>query len=303
MRMGAVLLRVGVLAVTLASGPAAADPDPLGEARQRAAQLDYPGALEAVRAALARGGSAPPQTLALYAYLGELAATVGDPAAAEAAFAVTLQLSPSFELPAGTSPKVRAPLERARARGLTPLGASVEPRVLQGSQVELEVRLSTGAKVEAVRLSTAGPNGLETRPLSGSPVARGVFTCAASPCGYFVSLLDGDGNELLRVGSPLAPLTVPGAAPAPVPGPAPRRAPVLGLTLAALAVVAAAVAIGFGVLFGTADGTLARIEADRSRSTFAAAQGLDGQRRLGWWSMWGAGGAALALGVAAGALW
>lgn len=102
--------------VVLARG-AYAD-DELTEARRLEAALDYAGALVVVDRTLARGGADPGRYVELHLLAGRLAAGLDRPQVAEDHFARVLALAPATTLPEGTSPKLTAPFETARARSI-----------------------------------------------------------------------------------------------------------------------------------------------------------------------------------------
>lgn len=90
----------------------------LAEARKLEAALDYAGALRIVDQALARGGSDTFQYIELHLLGGKLAAGLDRAAEAEAHFARVLALKPETALPAGTSPKITAPFDAAKAKSV-----------------------------------------------------------------------------------------------------------------------------------------------------------------------------------------
>ena len=104
--------------------PARAD-DELAEARRLEAALEYEQALALVDRALAHGGAEPARVAELHLLAGRLAAGLDRAAVAEDHFARALALRPDTKLPDGTSPKLIAPFERARARGVPPLVVTV----------------------------------------------------------------------------------------------------------------------------------------------------------------------------------
>ncbi|MDB4964189.1 MAG: hypothetical protein JWP01_4188 [Myxococcales bacterium] len=116
-------LFLAVAATALFTTPAHAD-DSLAEARQREAALDYQGALTIVEGALAAGGADPGRLAELHLFAGRLAAGLDRADRAEGHFARVLALRPELRLPEGTSPKLTAPFEAARARSI-PLRLSV----------------------------------------------------------------------------------------------------------------------------------------------------------------------------------
>jgi len=104
--------------------PARAD-DELAEARRLEAALEYEQALALVDRALAHGGAEPGRVAELHLLAGRLAAGLDRAAVAEDHFARALALRPETKLPDGTSPKLTAPFDAARARGVPPLVVTV----------------------------------------------------------------------------------------------------------------------------------------------------------------------------------
>ncbi len=109
-------MRASLICVVLAASETARA-DELGEARRLEATLEYDKALAIVDAAIAHGGADPAQLAELHRLAGELTAGLDRRAEAEDHFARALALRPAFALPPGTSPKLTAPFDAARARG------------------------------------------------------------------------------------------------------------------------------------------------------------------------------------------
>lgn len=109
-----------VVAIAAVASPARADDvaRDLAEARRLEAALDYAGALRIVDQALARGGSDTFQYIELHLLGGKLAAGLDRAAEAEGHFARVLALRPDATLPDGTSPKMTAPFDAAKARSV-----------------------------------------------------------------------------------------------------------------------------------------------------------------------------------------
>jgi hypothetical protein len=106
-----------VVAIAMVAGVARAGDD-LAEARRLEAALDYAGAIAVVNRLLVRGGADPGQLAELHLLAGRLAAGLDRPQVAEGHFARLLALRPEARLPDGTSPKLTAPFETARARSI-----------------------------------------------------------------------------------------------------------------------------------------------------------------------------------------
>lgn len=121
-RPPAVVLAASLVAATLAPTPARADR--LDEVRRLEAALEFEQALAAVERIIASGTATPPgnpgssdDLAALHFWAGRLAAGLDRPAVAQDHFARALALESVFAvgLDPGTSPKVTAPFEAARA--------------------------------------------------------------------------------------------------------------------------------------------------------------------------------------------
>jgi hypothetical protein len=111
---------LAIALLLVAATPARADDD-LAEARRLEAALEYDKALTVVEHALARGGSDPARVAELHLLAGRLAAGLDRAAVAEDHYARALALRPDTRLPDGTSPRLTAPFDAARARGVPPL--------------------------------------------------------------------------------------------------------------------------------------------------------------------------------------
>ena len=98
------------------SGPSAPADNSLAEAIRLEAALEYEQALAIVEKIIAAGTTTEPARLAeLHLYAGRLAAGLDRADAARDHFARALELRPDLALPAGTSPKITAPFDAARA--------------------------------------------------------------------------------------------------------------------------------------------------------------------------------------------
>lgn len=117
---------------------------------------------------------------------------------------------PALTLPAGASPKLRAPFERARAaRG----GAHLEANVVTDFQDRVTARTriridgDAMALVAQVVLVTWRPGNATRTPFARTfPEAEVAWGCAEGRCAYGVVLTDAHGNALLEVGQQDAPL-------------------------------------------------------------------------------------------------
>ena len=126
------LLASGARADTTAQGSAASHDD-LAEAIRLEAALEYDQALAIVERLIASGAASDPERLVeLHLYAGRLAAGLERQDAARAHFAIALSLDPTLALPPGTSPKITAPFDAARATSqslrvhATPAGAMID---------------------------------------------------------------------------------------------------------------------------------------------------------------------------------
>ena len=101
--------------------------DNLAEAIRLEAALEDDQALASVERLIAAGNTTEPARLAeLHLYAGRLAAGLERPDAARTHFAIAIALNPALTLPAGTSPKITAPFEAARAAS-SPLRVHATP--------------------------------------------------------------------------------------------------------------------------------------------------------------------------------
>jgi hypothetical protein len=181
-------LFLAVAATAVIAVPARAD-DSLAEARRREAALDYQGALTIVEGAIAAGGADPGRLAELHLFAGRLAAGLDRPDRAEGHFARVLALRPETRLPAGTSPKLTAPFDAARAR-LVPLRLSVTST--QGL-VTLHLDADALGLVAGIQVHVVDGAGLH------SDVVAERATRVAIPSGTSateVSALDARGNRL-----------------------------------------------------------------------------------------------------------
>jgi hypothetical protein len=200
----------GVLAVAIAAAgtPRVANADTAADnaavasaiARVRAdrAALRYRDALAAIDSALALGKASPAQLAELYRTAGELAAGLDEPTSAERWFGRWLALVPDGRLPADASPKVRAPLEAARAAldgakiaiTVAPTATAATVSVTVGGdplRLVRSVRVR-GANATARESAAAAQEGLPGASLSIATLEGDALAAAA---------LDEHGNELV----------------------------------------------------------------------------------------------------------
>jgi hypothetical protein len=107
---------------------AAERPAELGQALVALDDLRYEDAAALLERAWRRGDNDPGSLALVFRLQGEVAATLGDEAAAHAAFQRWWAIAPTARLPPGTSPKIVASFDAARAQvaGKKPLGAHAE---------------------------------------------------------------------------------------------------------------------------------------------------------------------------------
>jgi hypothetical protein len=225
-----------VIALALGSA-AAADPqarDPLDEAKALQASLDYEHALVIVDREIARGGANESRLVALELLAGTLAAGLDHPDVAQAHFARVLALAPALRLVDGTSPKITAPFEAARAASV-PL--HVELAQL-GDRVVVTVGADPAHLVAGLALQLAPEPGLPDDVTAPSrelavPIGRRALWAAA---------LDEHGNRLAELQLRDVPL------PAPAPAtPIYARWSVWAMATGGVLAVAGACAWRFGV--------------------------------------------------------
>jgi tetratricopeptide (TPR) repeat protein len=111
MRLSAALLFAFVIAAPAA---ARADGELVAKAKAAMAQLDYDAAISLLEQAEASGQNQPADMAEIFRATAESHAAMGRGDAAETAFRRLLALVPSFELPAGSSPKLTGPFNAAR---------------------------------------------------------------------------------------------------------------------------------------------------------------------------------------------
>lgn len=113
-------MRLVAIALVLGLAATARADDDLADAIRLEAALEYDQALAVVTRILDRGTATDPHAVAeLHFYAGRLAAGLGRADEARQHFAIALSLNPTFTLPPGTSPKLLAPFEDARATTAT----------------------------------------------------------------------------------------------------------------------------------------------------------------------------------------
>jgi hypothetical protein len=220
-----------LLALVLMEGVAWAD-DPLAQARKAVAESDYASARPALAAAIEAGGHAPEEMAEIYRLSGIVSAALGEAKVATDAFTHLLVLSPTAQLPAGTSPKIKRPFEAAGRflKSHAPLEVKIETvsapptitLVVVNDPLDMIARAHVVFTIDGGAERTKDTVASERTDIT-LPVARRIDARVAA--------LDVHGNRLVELGSRDAPVVILGEVPAPVPvaAPAPvaRPAPVV----------------------------------------------------------------------------
>ena len=124
-------MRLAAIAIVLCVATSARADDDLAEAIRLEAALEYDQALAVVTRILERGTATDPAQVAeLHFYAGRLAAGLDRADLARDHFARALALRPELALPAGTSPKIVAPFEAARAQSAPLRAHATAPQVI-----------------------------------------------------------------------------------------------------------------------------------------------------------------------------
>lgn len=271
------------------AAPAAADPARLLEEARRAADaFDLESARAKAERALRSGQAGPELAFRIHALLGEVLASMGRSDEARGAFACALELSPGFEFPPQTSPKLLEPLSRAREQlsGASLRAAVSAVRRGERASAQLRVEGDVLGLVQSVRLWVASAGGPRPSPEASAKGAS--WDCEDARCAHAVALVDAYGNELWRAGAPDALREVepaldaspPPAAEVLRPAPEPRSSflsrpwPWLG---AAAACAAAGVLLAIQV--HRDEDRMASLLAARSGHGFAELEALDRSRR------------------------
>jgi hypothetical protein len=197
-------VRLGCFALVAALWSSAYADTGLADARRAIDKLDYQKAQSALGDALASGAYGHDELAEIYRLRGIVASTLGDKAAAIAAFERLLALDPNATLPAGTSPKITRPFAEA---GRHPLQVTTETATSPPSVTVVIVSDSLGMVSGARAIVVADGKAEETRTAQGS----GRMTLAM-PAGkrleVRVAVLDEHGNRLAELGSASAPIVI-----------------------------------------------------------------------------------------------
>jgi hypothetical protein len=157
-------IAVALALVSASATVRAGSADDLAEARRLKAALDWEHALDAAERALDDGDADPARVRELHQLAGELAAGLDRDDVAIAHFEALLELAPDATLPPGTSPKITARFDvaRARAQGRPALAIRLERR---SASVELIVDHDPLALVAWVRAHVHFPSGAYSDPI------------------------------------------------------------------------------------------------------------------------------------------
>ncbi len=191
------LTATAILGVALLLSSAHADDaavaDAIARVRGERAALRYRDALAAVDAALALGRASPIQLVELYRTAGELAGGLDEPTSAQRWFARWLALVPAGRLPAGASPKLRAPLDAARAELA---GRSLALTVTDSANGTVTIAIDGDVigMVRAVRIRSTDGSGVTQQGLPGAPMT---LPSPAAGTALVAAALDEHDNELL----------------------------------------------------------------------------------------------------------
>ncbi|MFT3922969.1 MAG: hypothetical protein QM778_10575 [Myxococcales bacterium] len=178
------------------------------------------------QAAIESGELEPAEYARALRDLAVSSAQLSDAAAAQQAFVSLLALDPQFRLEKSLPDHVRSPYLEARgfwSAHAQPLSVEV---VREGARLRTRVSDPAGL-VARVRMRVRAAGSAEYRETVVPPSAELHFASDASDAQaleYGVTLLDGHGNRLLKVGTDASPRSLPAAAPAPVAAPAAKVA-------------------------------------------------------------------------------
>ena len=182
-------------------GTAAADEDRLERARAAAEDLRFEEAASLLDKEWRAGGADPERARAIAALAGEIAATMGDRAAAHRWFVLLAAMDPDAALDRGTSPKVSAVLDEARGS-------------LRGARFDLRLRFDRAR--QRVRLRPLDPLGaVAAIRVGGGAAAAGELELPWRRADVIVELVDSHGNILLRTRRAVGPPPVARAAAVP----------------------------------------------------------------------------------------
>ncbi|MEO6773847.1 MAG: hypothetical protein ABI467_12670 [Kofleriaceae bacterium] len=204
MRVVVVLVLVLVAVVATVHAQPATERARVSQALQTVAaleqQLEYEQALVLADRTIASGISTRDQLADLHLIAGRLAAGLDHPEVAQQHFAKLLALRPDTALVAGTSPKLTAPFEAARA---APHALAVTARI-EADRVVVEVASDPLHLVAGLRVECSGAG-----PVHGGHLEHAlVATIPAGVIAIQAIVTDDAGNELatLALAAPLPPM-------------------------------------------------------------------------------------------------
>jgi tetratricopeptide (TPR) repeat protein len=194
----------------------------LSDARRRYGDLDFAGAIESLRRALAVPGTSAALRLEAYEYLGASYVVIDRPDDARTAFVEMLTIDPYHALrePSG-SPKIASFVAALRAEVAPDAALDPEVRVTAelpragrvGRALRVVVRAAGGAPVASIRGRVRGQADDTWRTLDAEREgATFVFTipalATADVLELYVEARDAEGRVLARAGEPSTPLTL-----------------------------------------------------------------------------------------------
>jgi hypothetical protein len=204
--------RATALGLMLAFGSASARGETssaLAAAEAAYVAVDFEGTRSASENALNEGNHDPTETLRLYTLLGIATATLGQEAEAREAFRRVLGIDPDAGLDKELSPKIRSPYLEVRgelsAKGqLTPLSAHA---LRHGGRlfVELNDPASIAAGIDVAYRASASPAVTHFHVPRGQEAIASSLVSDTSRVEYTLTVRDGYGNALFRLGSEATP--------------------------------------------------------------------------------------------------
>jgi hypothetical protein len=273
---------VTIAAVLVTAAPALAGDGPviLGNAQKAIDDIDYEAARALTDQALESGELLPPELARAHLLAGEVAAALGDDAAAHDHFERFLLLAPDGQLPAGLSPKITQPFVAARASAVA-LGKATFDVELTRAPGKVAITIGGDPLHMAARVRVRLNGGSELQAIGARielPADDKVAITAS------VAILDEHGNELAhRDGS--APVALESSTAAKAAGPTTRtehRIPAVFRwpTWAAITVIAGGSCGYFSWQLGKDHDELDALNASSSMHTFDEAKAIDdrGQR-------------------------
>lgn len=193
-------VRVLLLGAGLATAvPAWATPPELERARKQIDELQYDLARQSLNAALQGGQASVDELVELHRLTGEVAATLGDAVAAQAAFERALSIRPSTTLPEGVSPKIAEPFEAARRKlGDHRLTATATLDV-KGGKLHVVIRDDPSALVGGARGYLIAADGSEQK-IAAKGTGKLELDAPTTPGMHArVELIDAAGNLLAEI--------------------------------------------------------------------------------------------------------